>query len=223
MNTDTTCSLCGAFCTSFPLNYKSIQIFNCKYCGTFGENIAKLLDRDSREKAACLAYEMHLQGTDKYILTNSIVNPEKIEQYRTIYFRDFLKTYPNTIIKKANRALLNLSCLLKHKDEMISIRQKHEYACFFAANIMECVSVFSYLRSSGYVAGETRIILDGGGIGSINKLRITAEGEALIHEMTEFKKTYSADEGSESEAAENTPENNVPDKIDDNAGFPQSQ
>jgi hypothetical protein len=218
MNTDTTCSLCGAFCTSFPLGYKNIQIYNCKYCGTFGENIAKLLDKDTREKAACLAYELHLHGKDRYILTNNIVNPEIIDIYRPIYFRDFLKTYPETIIKKANRSLINLSKLLKNKDEMITIRQKHEYACFFSSNIMECVSVFSYLRSSGYVAGETRIILDGGGVGSVNKLRITTEGQSVIAELEKFKNTYSKSVDTESSAAEDSS-----DKIDGSANFSQNQ
>lgn len=116
------CFFCGGECeiVTVPTMHTAKE-YKCKYCGPYLIDQALIVlyphinDTENKFKMACVLNERRLKGFGGIALSNKTDKEEKVCDYPIISVDELLEEFPKKASDFLNRALLNLSRLLKQQ------------------------------------------------------------------------------------------------------------
>jgi len=116
------CLFCGNACEIDPVpNMHTVKDYKCKYCGIYLIDVhyfinhSNINDTENKFKMACVLNERRLKGFGGVVLSKKTDKGRKICNHPIISVDELLEEFPKKASDFLNRALLNLSRLLKQQ------------------------------------------------------------------------------------------------------------
>jgi len=136
----------------------NVKDYRCKYCGSYLLNhhfIATSINEPKNKfKMACVLNERRLKGLGGVALSNKTDKEKRVCNYPVISFDELLNEFPKKASEFINRALLNLSRLLKQQPfEIIKLdlATNRDGLHLFIPDQQECQAFLRELAEQGYI------------------------------------------------------------------------
>ena len=150
------CFLCGHECQKTNKPEKSINYYDCKWCGLYGISNAAETEHNEdlslKLRGSIIARERKLANLGSFVLVTKL--PEQSPEHPIILIGDFLSLYPQRPSEFFDRSLLNLSRMIGHPSKCIHL-EENDYSVLFSSTEEEFKYMVKQLVDLGYIRSET--------------------------------------------------------------------